>query len=125
MKLTYTVVFVLDANGWGAYVPDVPGCVSVGDTWEKMLEMIEEALTGHIEVMLEYGEPVPESRMSIEDAVTYHLELADDDLGDLGLDFSDSPPTLATRFEPVEIEIRVPEPARASGTPRSAPVPAR
>ena len=125
MKLTYTVVFILDANGWDAYVPDVPGCVSVGDTWEEMLEMIEEALTGHIEVMLEYGEPVPESRMSIEDAVTYHLELADDDLGDLGLDFGDPPPTLATRFEPVEIEVRVSEPAQSSGVPRSAPVPAR
>ena len=125
MKLTYTVVFILDANGWDAYVPDVPGCVSVGDTWEEMLAMIEEALTGHIEVMLEYGEPVPESRMSIEDAVTYHRELADDDLGDLGLDFGDSPPTLATRFEPVEIEVCVPEPAQSSGAPRSTPVPAR
>lgn len=126
MKLTYTVVFVLDANGWGAYVPDVAGCVSVGDTWEEMLEMIQEALTGHIEVMLEYGEPVPEAKMSIEDAVTYHLELGDDDLGDLGgLDSGDPPPTLATRFEPVEIEVCVPELAQSSGVPRSAPVPAR
>ena len=120
MKLTYTVVFVLDANGWGAYVPDVPGCVSVGDTWEEMLEMIQEALTGHIEVMLEYGEPVPEAKMSIEDAVTYHLELGDDDLGDLGLDFGDPPPTLATRFEPVEIEVRILEPVR--GVPEPAQV---
>ena len=120
MKLTYTVVFVLDANGWGAYVPDVPGCVSVGDTWEEMLEMIQEALTGHIEVMLEYGEPVPEANMSIEDAVTYHLELGDDDLGDLGLDVGGSPPTLATRFEPVEIKIRIPEPVH--GVPEPAKV---
>ena len=125
MKLTYTVVFVLDANGWGAYVPDVPGCVSVGDTWEEMLEMIQEALAGHIEVMLEYGEPVPEANMSIEDAVTYHLELGDDDIGHLGLDFGDPLPTLATRFEPVEIEVRVPDLAQSSGAPRSAPVPAR
>jgi predicted RNase H-like HicB family nuclease len=124
MKLTYTVVFILDANGWGAYVPDVPGCVSVGDTWEEMLEMIDEALTGHVEVMLEYGEQVPEPRMSIEDAVAYHSEVAEDDLGDLGLDFGDPPPTLATRFEPVEIEVRVPEPAQSSRAPQSAPVPA-
>lgn len=125
MKLTYTVVFILDANGWDAYVPDVPGCVSVGDTWEEMLEMIAEALTGHIEVMLEYGESVPESGTSIEDAVTYHQELADDDLEDLGLDFGDPPSTLATRFEFVEIEVCVPEPAQSGGAPRSAPVPAR
>ncbi len=125
MRLTYTVVFVLDANGWGAYVPDVPGCVSVGDTWEEMLEMIQEALTGHIELTLEYGDPLPEPKMSIEDAITYHLELADDDLGDLGLDFGDAPPTLATRFEPVEIEVQIPQPAQESGARRSAPVPAR
>lgn len=112
MKLTYTVVFILDANGWDAYVPDVPGCVSVGDTWDEMLEMIDEALKFHIESMLEDGDPLPEPKMSIEDAVTYHLELADDDLSDIGLDFSDQPPTLATRFEPVEIEVRVPETVR-------------
>ncbi len=119
MKLTYTVVFILDANGWGAYVPDVPGCVSVGDTWEEMLEMIDEALTGHIEVMLEFGEPVPESKMSIEEAFTHHLEFIgdDDDLGDLGLDFGDPLPTLATRFEPVEIEVRVPEAVRRTSEP--------
>ena len=125
MKLTYAVVFVLDANGWDAYVPDVPGCVSVGDTWEEMLEMIDEALTFHIEGTFEDGDPLPEPKMSIEDAVTYHLELADDDLGDLGLDFSDAPPTLATRFEFVEIEVPDPEPAQSSGAPRSTPVPAR
>ena len=113
MKLTYTVVFILDANGWDAYVPDVPGCVSVGDTWDHMLEMIDEALTGHIELMLEDGETVPEAKTSIEDAVAYHLEVSDDDLSDFGLDFSDQPPTLAARFEPVEIEVRVPESAPA------------
>lgn len=117
MKLKYTVAFILDANGWGAYVPDVPGCVSVGDTWDHMLEMIDEALTGHIELMLEDGETVPEATMSIDDAVAYHLEVADDDLSDLGLDFSDQPPTLATRFEPIEIEIRVPEAVRRISEP--------
>jgi len=120
MKLTYAVVFILDANGWDAYVPDVPGCVSVGDTWDHMLEMIDEALTGHIEVMLEYGETVPEAKSSIEDAIAYHLEIADDDLSDFGLDFSDQPPTLATRFEPVEIEVRVPE--AVQGIPEPAQV---
>ena len=122
MKLTYVVVFFLDAKGWGAYVPDVPGCVSVGDTWEEMLEMIGEALTGHIEVTLEYGEPVPEAKTSIEEALAHHLEFISDadDLSDLGLDFGEPPPTLATRFEPVEIEVQVPEPARRVLEPAQA-----
>ncbi len=111
MKLTYVVVFILDANGWNAYVPDAPGCVSAGDTWEEMLEMIDEGLTFHIEGTIEDGDPLPEPKMSIEEAVAYHLELAtDDDFGDLELDFSDAPPTLATRFEFVEINVQVPEP---------------
>ena len=125
MRLTYAVVFVLDANGWDAYVPDVPGCVSVGDTWEEMLEMIDEAFTFHVEGTFEDGDPLPEPKMSIEDAVTYHLEIVEDDLGDLGLDFSDLPPTLATRFEFVEIEVPDPELVQSSGVSRSAPVPAR
>ncbi|MCY4068455.1 MAG: type II toxin-antitoxin system HicB family antitoxin [Acidimicrobiaceae bacterium] len=124
MKLTYAVVFIQDANGWGAYVPDALGCVSRGDTWEEMLEMIDEGLTFHIEGTLEGGDPLPAPRMSIDEAIAYHLELtADDCLSDLGLDFSDAPPTLATRFEFVEIDVRVPEPASSLSEPAREPAP--
>ena len=121
MKLTYAVVFEKAPNNWGAYAPDVPGCVSVGDTWEEMLEMIQEALTFHIESMLEDGDPVPEATMSIEEAIAYHLELASEDIREILPDLDDFPPTVATRFEPVEIEVyvpqaepKIPEPAQAS-----------
>ena len=125
MKLTYAVVFVLDVNGWGAYVPDVPGCVSVGDTWEEMLEMIDEALTFHIEGTFEDGDPLPEPKMSIDEAISYHIELMADDTMDAYLEPYDFPPTVAARFEFVEIEVPDPELAQLSGAPRSAPVPAR
>ena len=45
MKQKYAVVFERSPNNYGAYVPDLPGCVSVGDTWEEMQEMIKEAIT--------------------------------------------------------------------------------
>ncbi len=111
MKLTYAVVFEKAPNNWAAYAPDVPGCVSVGDTWEEMLEMIDEGLTAHIELMLEYGDPLPEPKMSINEAIAHHLEIINDDydLSHLGLDFGDDPPATATRFEFVEIEVKVPE----------------
>ncbi len=128
MKLAYAVVFVRDANGWGAYVPDALGCVSRGDTWEEMLEMIDEGLTFHIEGTLEGGDPLPEPKMSIDEAITHHLESIndDDDLSDLGLDFSDTPPTLATRFEFVEINVQVPEHASEFSEPvRDAREPAQ
>lgn len=41
--------------------PDFPGCVTAGKTLDEARKMAAEALQGHIEVMLEYGEPVPEA----------------------------------------------------------------
>ena len=114
MKLTYAVVFEKAPKNWAAYAPDVPGCVSTGCTWEKMLEMIDEALTFHIESMLEDGDPLPEPRMSIEEAIAYHNEPIDDWIMESYLEHGDDVPSLATRFEFVEIEVRVPEPVRAS-----------
>ena len=78
MKLTYVVVFEQTPNNYCAYVPDLPGCVSTGRTWKEMQWMIKEAITGHIEVTREYGEPVPPPQMSIEDALAYHRSIPND-----------------------------------------------
>ncbi len=45
VRVTYAVVIVQNPNNYSVYAPDVPGCVSVGDTWEEMQAMIREALT--------------------------------------------------------------------------------
>jgi predicted RNase H-like HicB family nuclease len=113
MKLTYAVVFEQMPSNYGAYAPDVPGCVSVGDTWDEMLAMIREALTYHIEDLLAQGEPLPEPKRSIEEAIAYHSEALDEyDARDLA-EYGDDPPTLSTRFEMVEIEVEVPAPRAA------------
>ena len=78
MKLTYVVVFEQTPNNYCAYVPDLPGCISTGRTWEEMQCMIKEAITGHIEITHEYGEPVPLPQMSVEDALAYHRSLPND-----------------------------------------------
>lgn len=44
----------------GAYVPDLPGCVAVGETRDEALEMIREAIEFHLDGMKEDGEPIPE-----------------------------------------------------------------
>ena len=116
MKLTYAVVIEQTPNNYGAYAPDVPGCVSTGKTWDEMQAMIREALTFHIEDLLEQGEPLPEPKMSIEEAIAYHSEaLAEYDEQDMAA-YGDDTPTLSTRFEWVEVEVEVPAPqaARAS-----------
>ena len=113
MKLTYAVVFEQSPNNYGAYVPDVPGCVSTGETWDEMQAMIREAITLHIELMLEHGEPLPEPKRSIEEAIAYHHEALDEyDAQDMA-DYGDGPPTLSTRFEWVEVEVEVPAPRAA------------
>ena len=47
-------------SNYSAYVPDLPGCVSVGDTLDEVKQMIREAIELHIEGLREDGLPIPE-----------------------------------------------------------------
>ncbi len=114
MKLAYAVVFERTPNNYGAYVPDVPGCISTGKTWDEMQAMIREALVFHIEAMLEDGDPLPEPKMSIDDAIAYHSKPIPEDVLESYAEFGEPAPTISTTFEMVEIEVAVPQslPAR-------------
>jgi predicted RNase H-like HicB family nuclease len=46
-------------KSWGAHVPDLPGCVSVGETRDEVLHLIREAIDLHIEGLKQDGIPVP------------------------------------------------------------------
>ena len=105
MKLTCAVVIEQIPNNYGAYAPDVPGCISTANTPDEMLAMIREALTFHIEALIDDGDPVPEPTMSIDAAIAYHSQaLSDAEVGLLA-EPGDAPPTLSTRFELVESEV--------------------
>ena len=56
----YAVVIEKTGNGYGAYVPDLPGCIAAGDTLEQTERLICEAIELHLEGMREDGEPIPE-----------------------------------------------------------------
>lgn len=114
MKLTYAVVIEQTPNNYAAYAPEVPGCISTAKTWDEMLMMIREALTVHIEFLIEDGDPVPEPMMSIDDAIAYYSEvLAKTDRESLA-EYGDAPATISTTFRIVEIEV----PALPLETPR-------
>jgi predicted RNase H-like HicB family nuclease len=49
-----------DDGGWGAFLPDLPGCVAIGETKEEAERLIREAVPLHIEALRENGAPVPE-----------------------------------------------------------------
>ena len=62
----YLVVYeTAEDGGWGAYSPDLPGCVATGKTRVEVEQLMREAIPLHIEMMREVGEPVPEPRHMI------------------------------------------------------------
>ena len=58
----YSVIYEHGETNWGAIVPDLPGCVSIGDSLEDVETNVKEAIALYIEVLQERGEPVPEPR---------------------------------------------------------------
>jgi predicted RNase H-like HicB family nuclease len=65
MKLTqFLVVIEKGKTNFGAYSPDLPGCVAVGKTRRAAEKSMYEAITLHIEGMLEDGLPIPRSQSS-------------------------------------------------------------
>jgi len=53
-------------SSYGAYSPEVPGCVAVGDTREEVERLIKEALQEHLEMMREENLPLPQSQNEAE-----------------------------------------------------------
>jgi predicted RNase H-like HicB family nuclease len=64
--MEYIVIIEPGDTSIGAYVPDLPGCVAVGESREEVLELIREAIELHIESLRESGEPVPEPHSLVE-----------------------------------------------------------
>lgn len=59
--MRYAVVIEKAGNNYSAYVPDLPGCVAVGDTIEETEAEIRSAIEFHIEGMIEDGLSIPPS----------------------------------------------------------------
>jgi predicted RNase H-like HicB family nuclease len=57
--MEYLVVVERCESGYGAHVPDLPGCVAVGVSRREVLELIREAIELHIEALRDSGQPVP------------------------------------------------------------------
>jgi predicted RNase H-like HicB family nuclease len=59
MSMRYLVVVEKGPTSFGAHVPDLPGCIAVGETREEVLVLIREAIEFHIEGLKEDGLPIP------------------------------------------------------------------
>ena len=64
--MRYLVVIERGEKSWGANVPDLPGCIAVGETRDEALQLIREAIDFHIEGLRQDGLPVPAPSSEIE-----------------------------------------------------------
>jgi predicted RNase H-like HicB family nuclease len=57
--MRYTVIYESGPTSWGAYVPDLPGVIAVGDSRDEVERLIREAVEFHLEGMREEGISIP------------------------------------------------------------------
>jgi predicted RNase H-like HicB family nuclease len=64
--MRYLVVVEEGPQSFGAYVPDLPGCIAAGDSKGEVLKLIREAIEFHLEGLKEDGQPIPPPSSSSE-----------------------------------------------------------
>lgn len=67
--MEYLVIYEKGPTSWGAYVPDLPGCVAAGQSREEVRQLIEGAIEMHLDGLREDGEPIPEPTAIAADLV--------------------------------------------------------
>jgi len=64
--MRYVVIIEKGPTSYGAYVPDLPGCVAAGETEDEVRQLIRDAIEFHIEGLREDGLPIPEPTSQVE-----------------------------------------------------------
>ena len=69
--MKYVAIIGKTGNGYSAHLPDLPGCIAAGETFEETCQLIQEAANFHVEGMIEDGETIPEPlNIAVEVEVT-------------------------------------------------------
>ena len=64
--MEYAVIVEKGPSSYGAYVPDLPGCIAVGETRTEAMKLIREAIAFHLEGMRDEGRKIPRPTSKIE-----------------------------------------------------------
>ena len=64
--MQYAIVIERSETGFGAYVPDLPGCVAVADSEAEVRELIRDAIEFHLDGLREEGVAVPSPATRVE-----------------------------------------------------------
>jgi predicted RNase H-like HicB family nuclease len=59
-SMRYAIVIEKGDGNFSAYVPDLPGCVSTGETLDEVKENIRDAIEFHLQGLREDGETIPQ-----------------------------------------------------------------
>lgn len=64
--MRYAVIIEEGENSFGAFVPDLPGCIAAAETREEVLQLIREAIEFHLEGLQTEGQDAPAPRVEVE-----------------------------------------------------------
>jgi len=64
--MRHLIVVEEGPTSFGAYVPDLPGCIAVGESRGEVLASIQEAIEFHLEGLKQDGNPIPAPTSSSE-----------------------------------------------------------
>jgi len=64
--MQYGIIIEQGETSYGAYVPDLPGCVAAAETRAEVVRLIKEAIEFHLEGMKEDGLEIPKPASSLE-----------------------------------------------------------
>jgi len=65
MKFVY-IIEKADDGSYSAYVPDLPGCTTCGDTVDEIRRSIKDAVASYLDSLREHNEPIPTPSSVIE-----------------------------------------------------------
>ena len=60
--MKYTIIIEKGKNSFGAYVPDIPGVMTVAKSKSVTMQLVKEAIKQHLETLENDGKPMPEAR---------------------------------------------------------------
>lgn len=64
--MKYAIVVEKGDTSYGAYVPDLPGCVAAAETRAEVMKLIKEAIELHLDGLRADGEPIPQPHSEME-----------------------------------------------------------
>lgn len=71
----FLMIIETSNKSFSAYLPDLPGCISVGETLEETKENMRGAIKMHLASLLEDGVPVPN-----EETLADYIEIPDEEI---------------------------------------------